>query len=98
MHVKKKFRSPFLRRVYKFSYAQCASVYVSMTARTLGARVDEHVGVSYRTGARLTQPPHSEICNHRDSCGSPFDTSEFKILANASCTSDLRILELLCIY
>ena len=39
--------------VYKFSCAQCASEYVGMTARTLGIRVDEHVGVSYRTGARL---------------------------------------------
>ena len=36
--------------VYKFSCAQCASEYVGMTARTLGTRVDEHVGVSYRTG------------------------------------------------
>ena len=35
--------------VYKFSCARCASEYVGMTARTLGSRVDEHVGVSYRT-------------------------------------------------
>ena len=39
--------------VYKFRCAQFASEYVGMTARTLGTRVDEHVGVSYRTGARL---------------------------------------------
>ena len=39
--------------VCKFSCAQCASEYVGMTARTLGTRVDEHVGVSYRIGARL---------------------------------------------
>ena len=39
-----------------------------MTARTLGPRVDEHVVVSYRTGARLTKPPHSAIRDHRDSC------------------------------
>ena len=49
---------------YKFSCAQCASEYVGMTARTLGTRVDEHVGVSYRTGAHLTQPPHSAIRDH----------------------------------
>ena len=53
--------------VYKFSCARCASEYVGMTARTLGTRVDEHVGVSYRTGARLTQPPHLAIRDHRDS-------------------------------
>ena len=84
--------------VYKFSCAQCASEYVGMTSRTLGARVHEHVGVSYRTGARLTQPPLSAIRDHRDSCGTSFDTSNFKILANASCTSDPRILESLYIY
>ena len=39
--------------VYKFSCARCASEYTAMTARTLGTRVDEHVGVSYRTGAPL---------------------------------------------
>ena len=39
--------------VYKFCCAQCASEYVGMTAGTLCTRVDDHVGVSYRTGARL---------------------------------------------
>ena len=84
--------------VYKFSCEQCASEYVGMIARTLGTRVDELVGVSYRKGTRLTQPPHSALRDHIDSCGTPFDTSNLKILANASCTSDLRILELLYIY
>ena len=46
MHLK-------LSLLYKFSSAQCASEYVGMTTRTLGTGVDEHVGVSYRTGARL---------------------------------------------
>ena len=69
--------------VYKFSCAQSASEYVGMTARTLGTKVDEHVGVSYRKGARFTQLPHSAIRDHRDSCVTKFDTSNFKILANA---------------
>ena len=84
--------------VYKFSCARCASEYVGTTARTLGTTVVEHVGVSYRTGARFTQPPHSALRDHRDSCGTNFDSSNFKILANAACTPDLRILELLYIY
>ena len=63
--------------VYKFSCAQCASEYVGMTAHTLGIRVDEHVGVSYRTGACVTQPPHSAKRDHRGNCGTPFDNSNF---------------------
>ena len=84
--------------MHKFGCAQCASEYVGMSARTLRTRVDEHARMSYRTGVRLTQPPHSAIRDHRDVCGTPFDTSNFKILANASCTSDLRILEFLYIF
>ena len=41
--------------VYKFSCVQCTSEHVWMTTRTLGIRVDEHKGVSFRTGVRLTQ-------------------------------------------
>ena len=44
------------------------------------------------------QPPHSAIRDRRDSWGAKFDTSNFKILANASCTSDLIILESLYVY
>ena len=69
-----------------------------MTARTLGTRVDRTRRGQLPKAARLTQPPHSAIRDHRDSCGTPFDTSNFKILANASCTFDLKILESLYIY
>ena len=65
--------------VYKFSCAQGASEYVGMTTHSLCTRVDEYVGVSYRRGAHLTQLPHLAIRDHRDSCGTPFDTSNFKI-------------------
>ena len=70
--------------VHQFRSAQCASEYAGMTARTVYNRVDEHIGVSYRTEACLTQPHHSAIHDHRDICGTLFDTSNFKILANSS--------------
>ena len=53
-----------LSLVYKFNCARCASEYVGMTSRTLGSRVDEHIGVSSSTGARLTCPSHSAIRDH----------------------------------
>ena len=40
-----------------------------MTTRTLGIRVDEHKGVSFRTRVRLTSPPHSAVREHSESCG-----------------------------
>ena len=54
--------------VYKFSCARCVSEYVGMTSRTLGSRVDEHIGVSSRTGARLTRPSYSAIRDHANVC------------------------------
>ena len=44
-----------------------------MTARILCTRVDEHVLVSYRTAARLTQQPLSTIGDHSDICDTPFE-------------------------
>ena len=47
--------------VYKFSCTQCVSEYVGSTMRMLHTRVAEHAGKSFRTGALLTSPPHSNI-------------------------------------
>ena len=46
----------------------CASEYVGLAARTLGTRVDEHVGVSYRTGARCRQQSYSALRDQSDIC------------------------------
>ena len=66
---------------------------IGMTGSTLDTTFEEHVRVSYRTGASLTLPPHSAIRDHRDICGTPFETSNIKILENVYCTSDRKILE-----
>ena len=40
------------------------SEYVGSTIRTLHTRVAEHAGRSFRTGSRLTDPPHYNIRQH----------------------------------
>ena len=79
--------------VYKYRCALCASEYVGMTTRTLGSRIDEHIGVSYRTGVRLTRPPHSAIRDHAEQCDIRVKSDQFKILNSSSNSFDLRVLE-----
>ena len=71
--------------VYKFSCVQCTSgISPGMTTRTLGIRVDEHKGVSFRTGVRLTSPPHSAVREHSESCGVAVDLYSFRVLSTSS--------------
>lgn len=58
-------------QMYKFHCARCASEYFGTTVHTPGTRVDEQAEVTHRTGARLTQPSQSAICDHRDICATP---------------------------
>ena len=72
--------------VYKFSCTQCVSEYVGSTMRTLHTRVAEHAGRSFRTGALLTSPPHSNIRAHALSCSSPVAIDNFNVLARGIIT------------
>ena len=85
--------------VYKFSCTLCSvSEYVGSTVRTLGNRIAEHSGRSYRTGALLCQPSHSAIRNHCEECGVNIKLEHFKILGHTSNNVDVRILESMHIY
>ena len=66
--------------------------------RTLHTRVAEHAGRSFRTGALLTSPPHSNLRAHALSCSSPVTIDNFNILARGNNNIDVRILESLFIY
>ena len=79
--------------IYEFCCSQCESGYVGMTSRNLYMRIAEHEGKSYRTGVPLSHPLHSSIREHTVSCDSRIRRSDFKILASASCSLELKILE-----
>jgi len=84
--------------VYEFCCARCASTYVGSTSRTLGTRIAEHAGRSYRTGSLLGSPPHSNVRLHAESCDVNISDTCFKILGSASDVISLRILESLYIF
>ena len=60
---------------------------------TLGTRVAEHAGVSFRSGVPLKSPPHSAVRDHSELCSTNVDINNFKVLANSSSEIDLKILE-----
>ena len=64
-----------------------------MTSRTLVSRVVEHIGVSSRTGVRLTCPSHSAIRDHANGRDVRVDPTNFSVLVRSSSTLGLRILE-----
>ena len=79
--------------VYNFCCSRCESQYVGSTTRTLGARVAEHLGRSYRTNRFITTPSHSSIRDHSFECDVRVSIDDFKILASNSNPNDLRTLE-----
>ena len=71
---------------------------MGLTTRTLGTSVAEHAGVSFRSGAPLTSPPHSAVRDHSELCSTNGDINNFKVLATSSSEIDLKILKSLHIF
>ena len=82
--------------VYKYTCCVpgCTSVYIGSTKRHLYERVAEHVGVSSRTGAKLSSPNFSAIREHSKLCKKcKIDIQNFNIIGSCNSESGLRILE-----
>jgi hypothetical protein len=80
--------------IYSFECPSCnAGSYIGSTLRCFQVRIDEHRGVSTRTGIHLQKPPHSAIREHCNNIhGINPQTKDFKILDSAP-DSEIRILE-----
>ena len=79
--------------VYKFDCGSCNASYVGSTARHLKTRIDEHRGVSHRTGVPLGRPSASSIREHWHECSHPFNKSNFTVIDHCNSPYDLRLLE-----
>ena len=82
--------------IYKYEYNRCNSIYISKTSRHLCNRVNEHKGISFRSGLQPTTPPFSELREHthnnpNEHQNYSISDEEFKILDTASCELDLVI-------
>ena len=85
--------------VYEFVSPLCRTKYVGSTSRTLCSRTAEHKGVSVRTGAPLSTPPHSAARAHCEQThGVQVEHVNFSILDSSENLVSLRILESLYIH
>ena len=78
---------------YRCSSGDCRSSYVGSTERALHDRICEHMGVSYRTGIKLSSPPFSSIREHSTSCSHPLLQESFRIIGRCRDEDNLLLLE-----
>ena len=78
-------------------YLKCILPFCS-TSKQAKVRISQHLGISYRTGNRLQNPPHSAPRIHSLDRKHYLTKDNFKILDTANNESDLRILESLYIF
>ena len=79
--------------VYQYTCAGCKASYIGKTKRHLKSRIAEHLGVSVRTGSRLSKPSHSAIREHAHAHDHPINKRDFSILDSSDRDGDLLILE-----
>ena len=80
--------------IYSYKCASCKTAqYIGCTSRCFQIRIDEHKGISSRTGNHLASPSFSAIREHADIHGKLPSSEEFEILNVAKTEFDLKILE-----
>ena len=84
--------------IYQFKCCVCNDTYIGSTSKQAKVRISQHLGISYRTGNKLQNPPHSAPRIHSLDKKHCLTNDNFKILDTASNESDLRILESLYIF
>ena len=84
--------------VYSFTCAKCSLAYLGSTKKMFSLRVNEHRGISSRTGRPLQTPTFSSVREHcLNTCNIPFSIKDFKILSYCHTETELRVTESLLI-
>jgi hypothetical protein len=84
--------------IYKFTCDSCQASYVGSTRRRCKERIDQHLGVSSRTGRPLSTLLHSIPRKHAEDHNHPFHRNNFKIINQTNASQNLLILESLHIH
>ena len=81
--------------VYKYKCNICNSVYVEKTSWHLSTPIAEHLGISFRTGKSLSNPPFSQISKHykEHHSNEKAEKINFHIISSASHDFELKIKE-----
>ena len=91
---------PFAMRshvVYKYKCQCCGALYVGQTRRHIQTRISEHMGVSSKTGNKLSVLQMSAVLTHHHLSGHNISDSDFTILTSGNSKFDLEMRESLLI-
>lgn len=83
--------------IYKFQCRGCNASYVGSTRQKFKSRIDQHLGISSRTGRHLGSAMNSAPRSHAEDHNHPFNRSDFTVIDSTS-NIDLLTLETLHIY
>ena len=78
--------------IYKYNCMSCNAHYIGSSKRQFRCRIDEHRGISVRTGLPLQSPSFSAIREHSQKYNHIMTPLQFKIVSKCNST-DLRLLE-----
>ena len=84
--------------IYNYTCGACDASYIGKTTRNLSIRIDEHLGVSYRTKQPLVKPMSSSIRDHMETHGHPVKRENFSVMDSVNLDYDLCLLESLWIW
>ena len=93
-------RIPFALRshvVYKYKCQCCGALYVGQTRRHIHTRISEHMGVSPKTGNKLSVSQMSAVLTHHRFSKHTISDSDFTILTSSNSKFDLEMRESLLI-
>ena len=83
--------------VYKYKCQWCGALYVGQTRRHIHARISEHMGVSSKTGSKLSVSQMSAVLTHHHLSKHTISDSDFTILTSGNSKFDLEMRESLLI-
>ena len=81
--------------LYKFTCNSCNAIYPGKTKRHYKVRLNEHLGISFRTERPLTyaESTATAVNKHCETCMHPNDETSFKIIGGARNNYHLMIME-----
>ena len=83
--------------VYKYKCQCCGALYVGQTRRHIHMQISKHMGVSSKTGNKLSVSQMSAVLTHHYLSGHNISDSDFTILTSGNSKFDLEMRESLLI-
>ena len=79
--------------IYQYKCDSCNAIYIGKTEQNFKCRISQHLGVSFRTGAKVSTPVQSDIRDHCLKHRKYINVDNFSILDKTFQKSELLSLE-----